>query len=85
MQMLSVASKLNWSGWLLGILGAVISGGAGAVGASIGTIVVDPAHFNLSGGLLDVLKVAGTAFVISGIISLAKYLQTQPVPPPAAS
>lgn len=81
MQLVTTASSLDWSGWLLGLIGAFISGGSGAVGASIGAIVVDPNTFNLHGhGLVDVLEVAGTAFVISAVVSLAKYLQLHPTP-----
>lgn len=81
MQLVTTAGKLDWSGWILGLIGAVVSGGAGAVGASLGTIVVDPMNFNLHGhGLIDVLEVAGVSFTISAITSLAKFLQTHPTP-----
>lgn len=88
MKMLTVAGGLDWGGWLRGVIGSIISGGAAAAGGSLGTIVVDPMHFNLNGGLADVLKVAGVAFTISALVSLAKFLQTNPIPtdapPPAA-
>ena len=42
MQMFLVASKLDWAGWLRGFFGALISGGAGAVGSGFGSIIVDP-------------------------------------------
>jgi hypothetical protein len=80
MQMLSVAGNLDWGGWLTGIIGAIISGGAGAVASGISTNLVDPDHFNVHGGLHNLLAVIGTTFAVAAIISLAKFLQTHPVP-----
>jgi hypothetical protein len=82
---LATAQKLNWQGWLLGIWGAVVSGGAGAVASGFGTMVVDPDHFNVSqGGFHHLLYVMGICFGFSSIISLAKFLQTHPSPDPIA-
>src|ERR1039457_2324125 len=82
MQMLTTASKLDWAGWLLGIFGACISGGAGAIGGGFGAVIVDPSHDFTpgQGGTYHLLMLMGVAFLFSGIISLAKYLQTHPVP-----
>lgn len=81
MQLVTTAGSLDWGGWIKGLIGAIVSGGAGAFGGSLGAIVVDPSTFNLHGhGLLDVLEVAGTAFVISASVSLAKFLQLHPTP-----
>lgn len=80
---MDTASKLDWSGWLKGIFGALISGGAGAVGGGFGAMVADPSQdFNIGkdGGVHHLLILMGVAFSISGIISLAKYLQIHPVP-----
>lgn len=77
MQMLTVAGKLDWSGWLKGIVGAFVSGGAGAIGAGVGAVSMDPSH-DLAG--LRLLGLIGIAFLTSGIISLAKFLQLHPVP-----
>lgn len=77
----STAKKLDWSGWVTGIFGSIISGGAGAVGAAFGTILVDPKDFNVMGGGLHKLLISmGITFMFSAIISLAKWLQTHPVP-----
>lgn len=79
--MMASAGRLDWDGWLLGIWGAVISGGAGAVASGFGTMIIDPDHFNVfQGGFKHMLSVMGVVFAFSAIISLAKYLQTKPVP-----
>src|SRR6185437_15035580 len=80
--MISTAQKLDVRGWILGGIGALISGGAGAIGVGFGTVVVDPEHFNLNTGLIHLMEVMGVTFLISGIVSMAKYLQIHPVPQP---
>jgi hypothetical protein len=81
MQMIITAGSLDWSGWVRGVLGAAISGGAGAVSVGFGTMIVDPEHFNvLNGGIYHLLAVIGICFTVSSIVSLAKFLQTHPVP-----
>lgn len=61
----AVALKLDWRGWLVGMLGAVISGAASAgAGLSVGLG----------------LKKMGILASVSAIVSLAKYLQLQPSP-----
>lgn len=83
MQMLVTATRLDWAGWVRGAVGALISGGAGAIGGGFGSMIADPTHFNIeSGGIHHLLMVMGVAFLFSGIISLAKFLQTNPVPAP---
>lgn len=85
MQMLTTAAKLDWSSWLLGIFGALVSGGAGAVAGMLGVIAVnasDPDHAALN--LSHLLESAGISFAVCGIFSLAKYLQLHPVPSSAA-
>lgn len=77
MSILLAATKLDWSGWARGLVGAFISGGAGAIGASIGVTTLDPSH-DIAGTRL--LGVIGIAFLTSGIVSLGKYLQQHPVP-----
>ncbi len=73
MNALAVASKLDWSGWVRGVVGAAALG-AGAVAAGFGAQMADPAHD------ISIFKVMGFTFIISGVVSLAKYLQTTPVP-----
>jgi hypothetical protein len=79
--MLATSKRLDWDGWLLGGMGAIISGGAGAVGSGFGSMIVDPEHFNiLQGGFRHLLVLMGVVFAFSAIISLMKYLQNKPVP-----
>lgn len=72
---------------MLGIVGALISGGAGAVATGFGAIIIDPSHdFTPSmGGTTHLLELMGITALVSGIISLAKFLQTHPVPDAAKS
>ncbi len=74
MQALTVAGKLDWTGWLRGIVGAFISGGAGAIGAGVAAMHLDTMHD------LNVIHLMAWTFVVSGLISLAKFLQTSPTP-----
>lgn len=81
MNAIATASKLDWKGWLLGIAGAFISGGAGTIGAFVGVSFADgsdPDHFIAQGH--HMLEVMAITFLTSAIISLAKFLQTHPVP-----
>lgn len=67
--------------WTAGIVGAFISGAAAAISAGLAGMAVDSQHFNLHGqGLKDTLELAGATALISGIVSLAKYLTIHPVP-----
>lgn len=76
MQMLTTATKLDWSGWLRGVFGALISGGAGSIASGVGVTLSDPGHD------VNLIKVMGITFLVSGIVSLAKFLQSSPVPAP---
>ena len=77
MNAITVASRLAWGEWIRGIFGALISGGASAIATGTGVSVFDPSH-DIKG--ITLLKVVAGSFVFSGIISLAKFLQTHPVP-----
>lgn len=74
-------SKFAWTDWFVGLWGATISGGAGAVSAAFGTMMMDGKDFNLGGGgghkLFDLM---GICFGFSSFISLMKFLQTHPAP-----
>lgn len=76
MQMLSTATKLDWGGWLRGVIGALVSGGAGAVSAGFAVNMLDKAHD------INLFKAMALTFAGSGIVSLAKYLQITPTPEP---
>lgn len=80
------AQSLDWKGWLRGSIGAFISGGAGTVGAFVGVSFADgqdPDHFIARGH--HMLEVMAITFLTSAIISLAKFLQTNPMPDDAPS
>jgi hypothetical protein len=66
--------RLDWDGWFRGLIGAFLSGGAGAVSSGLGANYLDKAHD------LNIFKLMGITFLISATFSLAKFLQTQPVP-----
>lgn len=74
MQMAETAQRLDWDGWIRGIFGALISGGAGAIAAGTAVSYADPTHD------LSVFKVMYITFLVSGAVSLAKFLQITPVP-----
>lgn len=69
---------LDWSSWTRGILTALIGGGAGAVSAGFGTMVVDPKDFNIYTGKIYLVMLA--TFCFSGIMSMMQYLHTKPIP-----
>jgi hypothetical protein len=80
---IQTATRLDWSGWLLGIMGAIISGGAAAIGGGTGAVMIDSQTFNIgNGGTAHLLQLMAVSFVISALVSLAKFLQTNPVPQP---
>jgi hypothetical protein len=74
MQMVDAAQRLDWQGWLRGVIGALISGGAGAVSSGVSISFLDPAHD------INILKVMGITFLVSGVISMLKFLAITPVP-----
>ncbi len=77
----STAKRLDWGGWFVGIMGAIISGGAAGIGGAVGPSYVDPGHFNLTkGGFHHMMECTSICFIISAVISLAKFLQTHPTP-----
>lgn len=76
----STASKLNWSGWLLGIWTSAISAAAGAVSAGLGPMITDPKDFNLGDGLHHTLVSVGIGALITGVVSICKFLQMHPAP-----
>jgi hypothetical protein len=76
MQMLTTITRLDWSGWVRGLIGALVSGGAGSVASGFGARIADPAHD------INIFKVMAITFAFSSVISLMKFLQLTPVPMP---
>jgi hypothetical protein len=72
--------KLDWGGWLYGLVGGFIGGGAGSIGAGFGGMLTDPEHFNLSGGMHHLFVLMGVSFLFSGITTAAAYLAKSPLP-----
>lgn len=70
---------LDWKPWLRGAVGACVSGGAASIASGFAANIADPAHD------ISIFKVMWITFAVSAIISLAKYLQMNPVPEPPAS
>jgi hypothetical protein len=68
--------------WLFGLLGAFISGGAGAITSTITASVLAPDKFNIGSQLHSFLVLAGATFVINGILGAALFLKQFPVPVP---
>jgi hypothetical protein len=78
MTMMAVASNLDLKGWVRGIVGAGISGGAAAVGSSTMVTGLAPETFNFYDRKIYIL-IAGM-FILSGITSIAKFLAGHPLP-----
>ncbi len=66
--------------WTAGLVGAFISSAAGALGGALGGPLVDPMHFNIHDGLRNILELAGWTAIVPGVVSMAKYLNLNPVP-----
>lgn len=74
MQMISAAMKIGLREWVRGCVGAAISGGAGSIASGVGATALDKSHD------LNIIALMGITFVVSGIISLGKYLEIHPLP-----
>jgi hypothetical protein len=72
----------DWGTWLMGIVRACISGGAGAVVAAFGSMGIDPEHFNLSKGYHHTLELMGIMFGFMALVHMMMFLQTHPAPEP---
>lgn len=72
--------KLNWGVWLIGLLAAVIQGGAGAVTAAIGASWVAPDKFNVGSGLHDIVVLMGVVFFVNAALGFFSYLAKHPTP-----
>jgi hypothetical protein len=78
------AKGYDWASWLMGIWRALVAGGAGAAGGLIGNVIVDPAHFNFTGGLRPLLTSMGISFLVVGLAHMLIFLQTHPAPDPVS-
>lgn len=76
--MFTILGRLDLASWMRGLLSAGISGGASAIVSGLVVGGTDPDHFNPQSAKLWTL--VGTMFAANGIVSIAKYLQAQPIP-----
>lgn len=79
MSIVMKASNLDVRGWLRGLLSAGISSAGGAFSAGFGPAVLDPNVFNLAHPAM-IVKSALIGAGVAGAISMAKFLQSQPLP-----
>jgi hypothetical protein len=79
------AKRYDWRTWWTGAMRALISGGAGGVVSGLGTMGIDPEHFNLTSGVGRTLELMGIVFVFQALVHLAIFLQTHPGPDPLAN
>lgn len=70
----------DWATWLIGIMRAFISGGAGALAGATGPMIVDPKDWNLGAGLHNTLISMLIGFVLLGIVHMGIFLQTHGAP-----
>lgn len=78
MRMLNTAANLDIDTWFRGLLSAGISGGASAITGGIVVSGMDPAHYSFQAGKFWILT--GTLFTANAVVSIAKFLQTSPLP-----
>lgn len=77
-QLLFNLSNLDVSGWLRGLIGAGISGGASAVTSGFVVSVNDPDHYGFGSHKFYILVFS--VFAASGVVSMAKFLSNTPLP-----
>ncbi|HEV2201917.1 MAG TPA: hypothetical protein VGR73_19025 [Bryobacteraceae bacterium] len=78
MKMFTMIGRLDVAAWMRGLLSAGISGGASAIVSGLVVSTSDPDHFNPQSAKMWTL--VGTMFAANGMVSIAKYLQAQPIP-----
>ena len=80
--MIANASRYDWPTWFMGIMRSFISGGAGAIAAPAGPMIMDAKDYNLADGLHKVLATMAIAFFISGLTAMGIFLKTHGAPDP---
>jgi len=70
--------NFDWGDWVSGIVAGFIGGGASAVVGGLALSFQDPKDFSI--GTTKFFNVAGTIFVISGLLNAAMYLKQNPIP-----
>jgi len=73
-----LGGDLDFSEWFRGLLAAFISGGSSAVTSGFVVSSMDPADYNLRNG--RIYSLMGAVFVVNGLVGMAMFLRTKPVP-----
>lgn len=68
---------LDFADWFKGLISAFVSGGAGAVGTAIVAPALTP---TLAVGTGKFFVLVGSVFLMSGVIGMANFLRTKPIP-----
>lgn len=78
-KLFAVAGNLDIAGWIRGLASAAISGAASAVSGAIALPSLDSVQFNIFTRhfWIAVMAIGGG----SGMLSLMKFLATEPLPP----
>jgi hypothetical protein len=78
MNILAALNSLDVDAWIRGLLSAGISGGASALTGGLVVTGLDPAHYSFQTHQFWVLT--GSLFMANAVVSMAKFLQGQPLP-----
>jgi hypothetical protein len=76
--MIAKLRKLDFLGWIYGLLSAVIGGGASSVTAAVAASIIKPDDFALAGAAS--IKLMMSCFMINAVISMFLYLKQSPLP-----
>ncbi len=71
--------------WIRGLVAAFISGGSGAITASLGANMIAPEVFNLDAGLAKMAQLAAVMALVGAVNGVAAFLKQSPLPPPEES
>jgi len=72
--------KLDFDGWIYGLVSATIGGGASAVTCAVSAAMLKPEAFNLQAQLKDTLLLMAATFIINGALNMFFYLKQSPLP-----
>jgi len=72
--------RFDWGHWFMGLVAALITGGAGSITTTGAAGWIAPESFNIAGGFHKTMLLFGSSFIINGVIGAAAYLKQSPVP-----
>lgn len=70
--------------WLLGILAALIVGGANGCTSAFAANMIAPETFNIDGGVTKLIQLVLANVVVGGGLGVAAFLMRSPLPPSLA-